>query len=67
LIGQQSADVEQVWFAWRHTANCVQRGMPRMSWRQHASGLLLQLPLGMSAGSQQLFAKLQLSVVVLQT
>ena len=41
-----------------------------LSWRQHAAGLLLQLPppaSAMSAGSQQLFGKLQESVAVLHT
>jgi hypothetical protein len=42
--------------------------MPLLSWRQHASGSLLQLlPAGMSEGSQQLFGKLHESVAVLQT
>lgn len=33
--------------------------MPSESWRQHASGLLLQFPEGMLSGSQQLLATLQ--------
>jgi hypothetical protein len=45
------------------------RGMPSESWRQHSSGLLLQVPDGKPAGSQQLLLTLHAVelLAVLQT
>src|SRR5262245_24432452 len=40
------------------------RGMPRLSGRQHFSGLLLQVPELISGGSQQLFATLHANEIV---
>jgi hypothetical protein len=60
---QQSALVAQVPPAFAtHEAWSAQRGIPSASLRQQAPGLLLQLPSGMSAGSQQLFGSWQLSI-----
>jgi hypothetical protein len=63
-LPQQSAEDSQVVPAGMGTAQFFtswrrHRGMPSESWRQHASGLLLQVPDGKPAGSQQLLLTLQ--------